>query len=401
MSIEGVAPAPVAQTTKQLLTSDGRKALFYPRKFKTSLCRTFMSNGVCEYGEQCSFAHGFDELRNTSSVPVEPQPTLSLDPNGSGPSPVKVSPLQVVPSAMGKTRSASFNNNDSESHKAPLLNRFGSFSGAKVIHDPMSTGALGKQRSPVNRSLYHTELCRTFSMIGFCPYGDSCQFAHGAQQLRAKIHSVAARVSSSSRSVKDEQTIHQQQHQVARHSTFTRDRRTYKTELCRQFQQIGHCDYDNQCLFAHGISQLRAANDVIVLPPEDDSPPTSYMVPTAIRAISTHQAPALVQDPKVIQVVPSPTLDGDEAQSPTHTDVSGTSKKSVCNPQLFKTAICRTYSQFGNCPYGYKCRFAHGLSDLRPAPRFKAMPGLVTGAASVSIALRGVSGKEESPVPSP
>ena len=33
--------------------------------------------------------------------------------------------------------------------------------------------------------------------------------------------------------------------------------RTYRTELCPQFQNLGGCVYEDDCLFAHGAEQLR------------------------------------------------------------------------------------------------------------------------------------------------
>ena len=33
-------------------------------------------------------------------------------------------------------------------------------------------------------------------------------------------------------------------------------------------------------------------------------------------------------------------------------------------PSLYKTRLCRTFMERGNCPYGDKCDFAHGTKDL-------------------------------------
>lgn len=30
-----------------------------------------------------------------------------------------------------------------------------------------------------------------------------------------------------------------------------------------------------------------------------------------------------------------------------------------------KTSLCKKYADTGNCPYGFKCQFAHGLVELR------------------------------------
>lgn len=63
---------------------------------------------------------------------------------------------------------------------------------------------------------YRTELCHKFTETGYCPYGDRCQFAHGAEQLR----------------------------QVARHPK-------YKTEPCASFWSTGLCAYGPRCRFMH------------------------------------------------------------------------------------------------------------------------------------------------------
>jgi len=38
------------------------------------------------------------------------------------------------------------------------------------------------------------------------------------------------------------------------------------------------------------------------------------------------------------------------------------------NGRSFKTEICRSWSEFGYCPYGQRCRFAHGINELRIRP---------------------------------
>jgi hypothetical protein len=59
-------------------------------------------------------------------------------------------------------------------------------------------------------------MCHKFATTGFCRYGDKCQFAHGAEELRA----------------------------VVRHPK-------YKTEKCKTFWTRGHCPYGFRCRFLH------------------------------------------------------------------------------------------------------------------------------------------------------
>eukprot|EP00455_Lapot_gusevi_P014775 TRINITY_DN1742_c0_g2_i1.p1 TRINITY_DN1742_c0_g2~~TRINITY_DN1742_c0_g2_i1.p1 ORF type:complete len:209 (-),score=16.65 TRINITY_DN1742_c0_g2_i1:15-641(-) len=71
--------------------------------------------------------------------------------------------------------------------------------------------------------------------------------------------------------------------------------------------------------------------------------------------------------------------------SPKHFDFSPEEKESLSpplkhdsppkldhnNPSLYKTELCRSFSETGYCRYGNKCQFAHGLQDLRPIARHR------------------------------
>lgn len=39
-------------------------------KYKTVLCKHFGQTGTCSYADKCQFAHGFQELKNTTSTPI-------------------------------------------------------------------------------------------------------------------------------------------------------------------------------------------------------------------------------------------------------------------------------------------------------------------------------------------
>ena len=74
---------------------------------------------------------------------------------------------------------------------------------------------------------YKTELCRPFEESGQCKYGEKCQFAHGAKELR----------------------------RLPRHPK-------YKTELCRTYHTIGFCPYGPRCHFIHNEDERRMNNIV-------------------------------------------------------------------------------------------------------------------------------------------
>lgn len=45
------------------------------------------------------------------------------------------------------------------------------------------------------------------------------------------------------------------------------------------------------------------------------------------------------------------------------------SPKNSTKSSLYKTELCKRYSEFGNCRYGAKCQFAHGIGELRHVVR--------------------------------
>jgi len=110
------------------------------------------------------------------------------------------------------------------------LNRSISTAAAAGVDEVGATGAVetggvsaaSGRVATVKCERYKTELCRTYDENGSCRYGDKCQFAHGAGELR----------------------------RVARHPK-------YKTDLCRTFHTTGFCPYGSRCHFIHSLHESR------------------------------------------------------------------------------------------------------------------------------------------------
>ena len=66
---------------------------------------------------------------------------------------------------------------------------------------------------------YKTELCKYYEINGYCKFGDNCAYAHGKENLRAKVTNSIS----------------------------------YKTKNCFQFFNNGFCPYGNRCQFAHAL----------------------------------------------------------------------------------------------------------------------------------------------------
>ncbi|XP_033466037.1 cysteine three histidine 1 [Epinephelus lanceolatus] len=162
---------------------------------------------------------------------------------------------------------------------------------------------------------YKTELCTSYSATGFCNYAERCQFAHGLHEL----------------------------HVPFRHPK-------YKTELCRSFHTTGYCYYGSRCLFVHNPTEQRPA-----VRRRRNVPCRTFrafgVCPFGTRCNFLH-----VEGGDVGSGLESPHVD--EEKTPP-----------VPSPQLQpqtkewkpRGALCRTFSSFGFCLYGTRCRFQHGL----------------------------------------
>lgn len=95
----------------------------------------------------------------------------------------------------------------------------------KFIESPMKDEKMFYHNKRV--TLYKTEMCRSFNEVGFCKYGDRCQFCHSKEELR----------------------------EVQRHPK-------YKTEICKTFWNDGSCPYGSRCCFVH-LENLELVNRVI------------------------------------------------------------------------------------------------------------------------------------------
>ncbi|CAK67522.1 unnamed protein product (macronuclear) [Paramecium tetraurelia] len=102
---------------------------FPNQKYKTQLCRHFITNGNCALGARCQFAHGRQELRANANG-FQPNSEFIMHQNPQVAPPLKVQPI-----------------------------------------NPMIAN-------------YKTQLCKHFNpQTGQCKNGATCTFAHGEQEL--------------------------------------------------------------------------------------------------------------------------------------------------------------------------------------------------------------------------
>mmetsp|Transcript_87009 Transcript_87009/g.106709 ORF Transcript_87009/g.106709 Transcript_87009/m.106709 type:complete len:120 (+) Transcript_87009:1-360(+) len=90
------------------------------------------------------------------------------------------------------------------------------------------SGGMGPYSKPPN---YKKVMCKHYEQSGVCPYGNSCTFAHGPQDLGGKG-----------------------------------GKSNYKTVMCKFYQQQGFCPRGDSCTFAHGAADLSRGKGGVCIP---------------------------------------------------------------------------------------------------------------------------------------
>ena len=85
-------------------------------------------------------------------------------------------------------------------------------------------------------------MCKHYNTPQGCSYGDKCQFAHGAQELRTGQMGMSGMGDLA-------------------HSKNQKNPLNYKIVKCKNFERDGSCKYGAHCTFAHGDSDLRTKAD--------------------------------------------------------------------------------------------------------------------------------------------
>jgi len=78
------------------------------------------------------------------------------------------------------------------------------------------------------------------------------------------------------------------------------------------------------------------------------------------------KAPKQAKQQPQPQQQPSPVIKQDANEKPIEDELSGQNR--------YKTELCKSFTETGNCRYGTKCQFAHGKEEVRPIlrhPKYK------------------------------
>ncbi|CAI9095332.1 OLC1v1031262C1 [Oldenlandia corymbosa var. corymbosa] len=175
------------------LSASNRSKAIGKMFYKTKLCCKFRA-GTCPYVTNCNFAHSIEELRkpppNWQEIVAahEEERAISMEPREEF----------QIPSLVGGVESQ-------RNYKGRHCKKFYTEEGCPYgdnctfLHDEQSkareseaislgpgTGG-GYSNSPTAVNLkpsnWKTRICNKWEMTGYCPFGNKCHFAHGAEEL--------------------------------------------------------------------------------------------------------------------------------------------------------------------------------------------------------------------------
>ncbi|KAJ0031073.1 hypothetical protein Pint_13037 [Pistacia integerrima] len=184
---------------------------------------------------------------------------------------------------------------------------------------------------PINKGttniFFKTRVCAKFKQ-GTCRNGENCNFAHGLEDLRQPPPNWQELVGGGGGRVEEDRSS------GGGGGNWDDDQKIiHKMKLCKKFYNGEECPYGDRCNFLHeDPSKFR-----------DDS--GRYRESSAISIGTT--------GPPVVHGVSFNQPDSNRS-------VNNTSVK----PVYWKTKLCSKWTT-GQCPFGEKCHFAHGESELQ------------------------------------
>ena len=158
--------------TKRTLDGDAKVAMY-----KTVLCKGFASEAGCPYGAKCKFAHGQEELR------ARPAPA----PPSAPPTSQQYAPPSAYFSGMAAADPYAYGSNPMPppdpyyaARQLPAADPYARQPAAADAYVRQGTAGAPSPRT------WKTTLCKHHA-VGRCTYGDRCNFAHGMEELQAKV----------------------------------------------------------------------------------------------------------------------------------------------------------------------------------------------------------------------
>lgn len=240
-------------------------------KFKTSMCTVFMEQGYCPRGDTCAFAHSAKQLLEAQARDPKYKTALCEAWKNMG--------------VCDRGQNCIYAHGQAELRPK----------GASMPAPSSQYGNMGNMSNMMGNSRYKTSMCVVFAKNGYCPKEENCQYAHGPHDLRPMGNN-APGMSPMMR------------------PPMPSNNSNYKTALCKNISELGHCPRGDGCIFAHSSAELRMKR------------PAQGMMPMNMQQGGNFMA-----------------------------------KRKRDNA---KSVLCQNYSTYGECQYGESCTFAHGAEEL-------------------------------------
>jgi hypothetical protein len=319
------------------------------RPVKRTLCK-FFQEGNCRNGDNCSWAHGQEELE---------LPLTEMEPEVLTPPPLLVFPGHEPAGPNEKRTICKF-------WKAGNCSRGDECTWAHGAQDLGAAAFVEPEvRKPLTIVLPRHEpagpnekrtICK-YWQAGHCALGDECTWAHGAHDLGAPTYIVP-----------DEAPL------IAWAGP------NAKRTLCK-YWQAGNCALGNECTYAHGAKDLAASSFVqpellkpsplIVLPKHEPAGPNEkrrickfWQAGQCARGYECTFAHGEQDLAVSSHVVPE--------ELPTHFFAGPNEKQTICK-----------FWQAGHCANGDECTWAHGMRDLAVAPILPVKPPVVSSTGKI------------------
>lgn len=190
--------------------------------------------------------------------------------------------------------------------------------------------------TPMNKAIsnifFKTRMCAKFKQ-GACRNGESCNFAHGPEDLRQPPPNWEELVGGGPGGREKERPG----------ENWNDDQRIiHRMKLCKKFYNGEECPYGDKCNFLHeGPTRQK-----------DDS--TKYRENSAI-SIGT-SCPSVGY---------SSGSNQSECNRPLNYGPVSDAFRPGTKPIYWKTKLCTKWETTGHCPFGEKCHFAHGQLELQ------------------------------------
>jgi hypothetical protein len=224
---------------------------------KMKICQYFMQGTCQRSAEQCSYAHGPQDLAAGSGGGQQ---------NGGG--------FQNN-GHNGRMGGGGFNNAGGAGgagRKTRLCNQFMQQNRCSkgpqctYAHGTHELASFGNPSENPGVKFHKTKMCKHFVEQGSCQHGTNCSYAHGEHELNTP----APQASGNFNQQQQQQHNFNPQTNFAYNQTFSQNnvggghqkpfggggKQLLKLKLCFQFQQKNYCSKNDNCTFAHGEHEL-------------------------------------------------------------------------------------------------------------------------------------------------